>query len=249
MVPAVFCSTVLEVRPLDEETGRFERQAGLVPREELLKQSATVIGVGAIGRQVALQLACLGIPRLQLIDFDTVETTNVSTQGYLTKDLGRPKVSALREALRELDPSIDVDVIVDRWRPRYPLERCVFVCVDSIATRTAIWQGAGPKATFWCDGRMLAETIRIVTAADDGSWRRYPETLFEASDAQTGACTARGVIYPAAIAAGLMLHQFVRWLRGQPIDSDVTLNLLASELVAWGGGTLAGETVAIPARP
>jgi sulfur carrier protein ThiS adenylyltransferase len=40
------------------------------------------------------------------------------------------------------------------------------------------------------------------------------------------------VIYTAAIAAGLMLHQFTRWLRELPIDPDVSLNLLASELAA-----------------
>ena len=33
-------------------------------------------------------------------------------------------------------------------------------------------------------------------------------------------------------AAGLMVHQFTRWLRGAPVDADVTLNLLATELIA-----------------
>ena len=35
----------------------------------------------------------------------------------------------------------------------------------------------------------------------------------------------------ANIAAGLMVHQFVRWLRDQPVDADVSLNLLAAELI------------------
>ncbi|MCI0361809.1 MAG: ThiF family adenylyltransferase, partial [Planctomycetaceae bacterium] len=60
---------------------RFERQAALVPRDMLAAMSVTVIGVGAIGRQVAIQLAGLGVPRLQLIDFDQVEPTNITTQG------------------------------------------------------------------------------------------------------------------------------------------------------------------------
>ena len=34
----------------------------------------------------------------------------------------------------------------------------------------------------------------------------------------------------AAIAAGLMTGQFARWLRGLPVDCDLSLNLLASEL-------------------
>ncbi len=58
----------------------------------------------------------------------------------------------------------------------------------------------------------------------------YPTTLLQQSEAQSGACNARGVIYTAGVAAGLMLHQFCRWLRGQPIDCDLSLNLLASEL-------------------
>ena len=45
-----------------------------------------------------------------------------------------------------------------------------------------------------------------------------------------GDCTARGVIYTAANAAGLMTGQFTRWLRGLPTDNDMSLNLLASEL-------------------
>ncbi len=39
---------------------RFSRQAGMIPTDKLLATRAAVIGVGAIGRQVALQLAALG---------------------------------------------------------------------------------------------------------------------------------------------------------------------------------------------
>ncbi len=64
------------------KTERFSRQRDLVPHERLSTIKVTVIGVGAIGRQVALQLAAIGARRLQLIDFDSVELTNVTAQGY-----------------------------------------------------------------------------------------------------------------------------------------------------------------------
>ena len=63
-------------------TQRFQRQADLVPLKKLGSIRATVVGVGAVGRQVALQLAAIGCPRIQLVDFDQIELTNVTTQGY-----------------------------------------------------------------------------------------------------------------------------------------------------------------------
>ena len=75
-------------------TNRFSRQQDLVPQDRLQQTPATVIGVGAIGRQVALQLASIGVPKLQLIDPDHVEATNITTQGYRVCDLGQCKVSA-----------------------------------------------------------------------------------------------------------------------------------------------------------
>ncbi len=210
---------------------RFQRQSSLVPSERLSEITATVIGVGAIGRQVALQLAAIGTPRIQLVDFDTVELTNITTQGYRTQDLGSPKVVATVQSIRELDDSIQVETIPDRFRPSVNIGEAIFCCVDSISARAAIWRSAIRKCEFWTDGRMLGETIRVLTATMDTGVDRYTETLFTQDQAQTGSCTARSTIYAASIAAGLMVHQFSRWLRGIPIDHDMSLNLLAGEIV------------------
>jgi sulfur carrier protein ThiS adenylyltransferase len=63
----------------------------------------------------------------------------------------------------------------------------------------------------------------------------YPTTLFPASEAELGSCTARSTIYASGIAAGLMLHQFVRWLRKQPVDLDTLVNLPAGEMIVSEG--------------
>ena len=210
---------------------RFSRQGDLVPRTKLTGLTATVIGVGAIGRQVAIQLAALGVPRLQLIDFDVVEDTNVTTQGYDFEDIGQLKVDATAGAVQRIDPLIDVDAVPDRYRSRIEIGDVVFCCVDSISARSAIWRSVSRKCRFWCDGRMLGEIIRVLAVADADSRRHYPTTLFRQSEAQAGRCTAHGAIYTASIAAGLMTHQFTRWLRDLPVDPDVSLNLPAMELV------------------
>lgn len=214
---------------------RFIRQQDLVPSDRLAETTCTVIGVGAIGRQVTLQLASIGARRLQLIDFDQVEATNITTQGYRSDDLGRKKVDATSEAIREIDPDIGVELIADRYRSKYAPGDAVFVCVDSISARAAIWRTVGNSCGFWADGRMLSEVIRTLVVTDLQGRDHYPSALFPQSDAQPGRCAARSTVYAASIAAGLMVHQFARWLRGLPVDVDTSFNLLAGEYVVGSG--------------
>ena len=214
---------------MSSEINRFQRQEDLVPRSRLLDTRVTVIGVGAIGRQTALQLAAIGVPRLQLVDFDIVDLSNVTTQGYLAADVGQPKVNATAAAICQLDPAIAVETVLDRYRARMEIGQAVFSCVDSIEARSIIWRSAGARCRFWADGRMLGEVLRVLAMADDVGRDHYPTTLFRQSEAQSARCAARSTIYAASIAAGLMVHQFTRWLRGLPVDRDTSLNLLAGE--------------------
>lgn len=209
---------------------RFDRQEELVPRERVLRESVTIIGVGAIGRQLALQLAALGVPSLQLIDFDEVVRTNVTSQGYLTTDIGRPKVEATGDMCQQIEHLLSVEEIRDRYRPSHETGSSVFCCVDSISARAAIWRSIEPRCRFWADGRMLGETLRVLAAKEEPGRKHYATTLFPQAEAQIGRCTSRSTIYAAALAAALLVHQFTRYLRDLPLDADATFNLLAGEL-------------------
>jgi hypothetical protein len=214
----------------DRSDDRFVRQQDLVPRERLQDCRATVIGVGAVGRNVAIQLAAIGASHLQLIDFDHVDLSNTTTQGYAVDEIGLPKVQAVEAAIHRLDPMITVESIEDRYRSRQSVGDAVFCCVDSISARSAIWRTVKNRCRLWCDARMLGEIIRVLTASSPSIDAYYASTLFAQSEAQAGSCTSRSTIYAATIAAGLMVHQFTRTLRGIPIDGDIAVNLLASEM-------------------
>ena len=214
---------------------RFTRQADLVPQTRLQELQVTVIGVGAVGRQVVLQLAAVGVRKLLVFDFDKVEATNITTQGYGQEDLGMPKVLATQQAVHCIDSEIEVKLIQDRYRPTHEVSDVVFCCVDTITARSAIWRSLGSACRFWCDARMLGETMRVLTASTDAERQHYADTLFAAHEAQAGQCTARSTIYASSICAGLMIHQFSRWLRGLGVDCDLSLNLLASELTIAEG--------------
>lgn len=183
---------------------------------------------------MALQLASLGVDKAQLIDHDVIEASNVTTQGYWGADIGKPKVAALAADMRMAHPNIEIGTHHDRWRPLYSLGEVVFCCVDSIRTRELIWNSVHESVDFWCDGRMLGEVIRVLSAANDLDHEAYKETLFPEEEAERGSCTAQGVIYTAAIAAGLMMGQFTKWLRGYPVDNDLLLDLRSMQLMVDG---------------
>jgi len=210
---------------------RYSRQKDIIPAERLIQCQATVIGVGAIGRQVALQLAAIGIPNLTLIDFDHVEESNLASQGYLEADLGKLKVETTAQACKAINSVIQIQTMPERFNRRLDITGQIFCCVDKIDTRKLIWQTLQEQVSFFVDGRMSAEVLRVLTGCDPVSKEHYPTTLFQAREAFAGSCTAKTTIYCANIAAGFMLSQFTKYLRQLPIDPDIQLNLLALELV------------------
>jgi sulfur carrier protein ThiS adenylyltransferase len=145
---------------------RYSRQKDIVPADRLAACKATVIGVGAVGRQVAVQLSAVGIPWLQLVDFDVVEPSNLASQGYLETDLGSYKVNATADICQQINHGLEVHEIKDRFRRSMEIGNVLFCCVDKIETRKLIWNNVKDKVGFFADGRMTAEVLRVLTACD-----------------------------------------------------------------------------------
>ncbi|GAA1957102.1 ThiF family adenylyltransferase [Kitasatospora viridis] len=75
----------------------------------LRRASVTVLGLGGVGSAAAVSLAATGVGRLHLLDFDTVELTNLNRQLLFAEaDLGRPKTEVVAERLRALDSRLVV---------------------------------------------------------------------------------------------------------------------------------------------
>jgi molybdopterin/thiamine biosynthesis adenylyltransferase len=218
------------------ETDRFIRQRELVPADRLTSIRVTVIGVGAIGRQVALQLAAMGISKLQLIDFDRVEIENLCCQGYLEHDMGMMKVEATSQMCRLINSQVAVEQMGQRFQRSAPVGDVLFCCVDSIDTRKLIWEAVKDRVSIFVDTRMSASVARVITVIDSLDREHYPTTLFGAGEAYQGSCTAKSTIYTANIAAGLAIAQFTKWMCSLMVDTDICLNILASEMSAGPDG-------------
>lgn len=209
---------------------RNERYKDIIPESRLSSLACTVIGVGAIGRQVAIQLAAMGVPKIQIFDHDVVDTVNLGTQGYFEDDVGRPKVHAMGDVLHGLNHMLDLESVQERFARSQKVYPIVFCCVDSIQTRRHIFEAVHRSIELFIDGRMAAEVMRVLTVTDPPSATSYKATLFDPSEAHRDGCTQRSTIYCANIAAGFMVGQLARHLRGMAVDRDIAVNLLSMEM-------------------
>ncbi len=78
-------------------------------QKKLGSKSVLVLGCGGIGTHVAWNLAVMGVGRLVIVDFDTVEESNLNRQLLFTReDIGRTKVEVLKERLEQINPNVEI---------------------------------------------------------------------------------------------------------------------------------------------
>ena len=63
-----------------------------------------IAGAGGLGSNAAFSLARAGIGTLIIADFDKIEPSNLNRHQYFIEQIGRPKVEALLENLRKINP-------------------------------------------------------------------------------------------------------------------------------------------------
>ena len=84
-------------------------EVGMDGQLKLKQAKVLLIGTGGLGAPLGLYLAAAGVGRLGLVDFDVVDFTNLQRQvTFGTKDVGRPKLEAAAERLRDLNPEIEI---------------------------------------------------------------------------------------------------------------------------------------------
>ena len=108
----------------EEQINRYSRQivlkeVGGIGQKKLMNSKISLIGLGALGSSAAYYLAAAGVGTLQIIDFDTVEISNLHRQIlHFTKDIDSKKTISASEKLNSLNPDCTLEIINDRITPR-----------------------------------------------------------------------------------------------------------------------------------
>lgn len=87
-------------------------EIGKEGQQRLLKASVTIVGAGALGSVCAMYLAASGVGHIRLIDFDTIDLSNLQRQlSFVTADCGMPKAQTCAERIRAINPEVEVEVV------------------------------------------------------------------------------------------------------------------------------------------
>ena len=90
-------------------------EVGMDGQLKLKRAKVLMVGSGGLGAPLGLYLAAAGVGRLGIVDFDTVDFTNLQRQVIFgTSDVGRKKLEAARERLANLNPEIQIDAFEAR---------------------------------------------------------------------------------------------------------------------------------------
>ncbi|MCI2229287.1 HesA/MoeB/ThiF family protein [Polaribacter sp. MSW13] len=95
----------------------FKRQITLseideVGQQKLQNASVLVVGCGGLGSPIAVYLAASGVGKIHLVDFDTVDVTNLHRQVFFSlDDIGKPKATVLSAFIKKRAPFTEVSFI------------------------------------------------------------------------------------------------------------------------------------------
>lgn len=102
-----------------------------------IEEDVHIIGLGAIGSQVALMLTRLGLRNITIYDFDSIEEINLANQNYKHDQIGKTKIEATKENMLAINPELNLEIEPEGWQGQ-KLSGYVFLCLDNIDVRRAI---------------------------------------------------------------------------------------------------------------
>jgi adenylyltransferase/sulfurtransferase len=152
-------------------------------RQEVVREATVlVIGAGALGNEVLKNLALMGVGQLLIVDFDTIEDSNLSRSVLFREtDRGRSKAEVAAEAVKSLNPDVGVkawhgDINYEMGLGVFRHVDAIIGCLDNREARLSINRFSWAVRRPWVDGA-IQELMGIVRVFWPGHGACYECTL------------------------------------------------------------------------
>lgn len=176
-------------------------------------------GAGGISSWLTLFLSRAGFNPM-VYDFDILEEHNLGGQLYSKSQIGKPKVTALQEVVKQFSDE-HIQVFQQKYQEDSLAHNITFAGFDNMAARKVmyeLWKDyslnifEGDKGqSIFIDGRLLAEQMQVICirATDEEAMKKYEEEyLFSDSEVEDAMCTFKQTSHAAAMIAGMMTGFF-----------------------------------------
>lgn len=154
---------------------RTEYLVGAEGMEILSNSTVAIFGVGGVGSFSAEALARSGIGKLILVDYDTIDITNINRQIHATiKTVGKPKVEMMKDRLLDINPDLDIVIYKDKYSldtKEYLLNKDYDYVIDAI-----------DMVSSKIDLIMTSKSMGIPIISAMGAGNKMSPTRFKVSD-------------------------------------------------------------------
>lgn len=207
------------------------RHLSVFSPEEFGDTRVDVIGAGATGSAITLELAKLGIRNIHVWDFDNIEEHNLANQCFGTADIGRPKVEALAERCK-LDADVEIKIHNQKVEKGTRINgKYVFLLVDSMAARKEIAESCLKRNlnTQLCIETRMGTEMGMIYAFNPNSTNQlkgWTDTLYTDAEAVVSACgTSVTVGATAKLITGMAVWQMLLHVKGKDITNETIISM------------------------
>lgn len=229
---------------LKQTANRYDRQM-LIPgwdQPKLRRAKVFIAGIGALGNEVAKNLALAGVGNLLLLDYDRVEYTNLNRSVlFCVNDVGSPKVKAASRSIRRLNPSTKVTIFNETLQELLKRDarvlkkpKALVGCLDNREARFILNHVSVARRIPYVDGGMLSTigSIRVSIPpytpclecgtpesayTEVGQRYRCEEIVYEDLTAEQMAIRHPTVSTVTSVTAAIQSHEILKILLGMDL--------------------------------
>lgn len=225
-----------------EEKRRYSRQIsvkeiGESGQARLLSSKVAIVGCGALGSMVAMQLAAAGVGSILIADFDTVDISNLQRQFFFTtEEAGKLKAQVLKQRMTAINPDCKVEMmarLINKEMARQMFQDCDFVidATDNPSSKVTVEKVCGELNKTCCIGGVTGFRGQVMTVEPGGM--TFGDIFCEDVEADFLPCSVGGVVGPAAaVCASIQASEAIKHLAGirdTLADKILTFDLLSNQ--------------------
>ncbi len=232
-----------EARVLIDDEDRYSRLKliGWWDQSKLKASRVLVVGAGALGNEVLKNLALVGIGHITLVDFDTIENSNLSRSVlFRAADAGKSKAEVAAAMLREINPDVTVhtsqgNVLTEIGLGLVRSMDLVIGCLDNREARLWVNRMCWKVNTPWIDGGIqeINGVAKVFMPPDGPCYEcgmteldykliqlRYSCPLLKREDLQQGKVPTAPTI--ASIIGGMQVQEALKVLHDIPTEDGTS---------------------------